>query len=117
VSPRHLRAVPDPEPGRERDPWAELLETLLRIPGGVYERLEHQRVTGWWQRTAPAPAPGRRPATIGPPRPDPPGWWVCPTCGHRVDRGTKARTVTARHCAGGRRGEPVHPLAAMVVRR
>lgn len=48
---------------------------------------------------------------------DPPGWWVCPTCGRRIDRADDPPAIRERWCAGGGGVRHRHPVVRMTVRR
>lgn len=108
---RHLRAVPDPEPSPERPSWSSYL-TAETAPAwlaamGVRSALDDGR-------------PFRRHRTvIGEPATEAPGWWVCPSCGRRVDRADETRTITGRVCTGpdGRLRHRRHAPVAMEVQR
>jgi len=109
---RHLRLVPDPEPS----PRAE--------GDGSWARwLTRDTVGPWLEAMRPAPATGEprsfRRVDGMPEQLEAPGWWVCPSCGRRVDRAGETRTVTGRVCTGpdGRLRHRRHAPVAMEVQR
>lgn len=107
---RHLYPVPDEGPLHDVLAAVELVRRAPLEPSGVpivSPAFARRHPTPW------GPALGAEPVT------EPPGWWACPDCGRRVDRGTETRTITARYCTGpeGALRHRRHTPVAMVVQR
>lgn len=110
---RHLSAVPDDgQPATSGGETFAAFADRVLADAGVELRARVMREH---------PARFRRPGLtlLGELVVEAPGWWVCPTCGRRVDRAGEARTITGRSCTGpdGAARHRRHPLVAMVVQR